>query len=58
MGGVFIIIAKNKILHSVFNYKTKEKQIQINTTDLPKGNYILKIIYGDSVMHKQVLIEK
>ncbi|MQY80090.1 MAG: T9SS type A sorting domain-containing protein [Bacteroidetes bacterium] len=35
----------------------QEKQIRINTADLPKGHYVLKIIHNDSVISKQIMIK-
>jgi len=53
-----VFILYNNFGQAVYNKRTREKNIQINTSNLQKGHYILKIIYGDSVIHKQVLIEK
>jgi len=41
----------------VYNKKTKKKRIQINTGNLQKGHYILKIINKDSVISKQIMIK-
>ncbi|NQU81123.1 MAG: T9SS type A sorting domain-containing protein [Bacteroidetes bacterium] len=41
----------------VYNNSTPEKTIKINTSSLQKGHYILKIIYKDSVISKQIMIK-
>ena len=41
----------------VYNNSTREKTIKINTSGLQKGHYVLKIIYDDSVISKQIMIK-
>ncbi|MBA7532170.1 hypothetical protein ES705_24396 [subsurface metagenome] len=55
--GDIIYTIYNNYGQNVFTCKTKEKQIRINTADLPKGHYVLKIIYNDSLISKQIMIK-
>ncbi|GAH78816.1 unnamed protein product, partial [marine sediment metagenome] len=41
----------------VYNRSTREKTININTSGLQKGHYVLKIISNDSVVSKQIMIK-
>jgi hypothetical protein len=36
---------------------TEEKTVRINTSGLQEGHYILKIVYKDAVLTKQVMIK-
>jgi len=53
----FVFILYNNFGQAVYNKRTREKSIQINTSNLQKGHYILKIIHNDSVISKQIMIK-
>jgi len=42
----------------VYNNRTNEKRIRINTSNIPEGIYILKIVLKDGIITKQVVIHK
>jgi len=57
--------AKDEIVYTLYNnlgqavymINTEEKTVQINTSGLQEGHYILKIVYKDAVITKQVMIK-
>jgi hypothetical protein len=53
----FVLILYNNFGQAVYSKRTREKSIQINTSNLQKGHYILKIIHNDSVISKQIMIK-
>jgi len=53
----FIFILYNNFGQAVYNKRTREKSIQINTSNLQKGHYVLKIIHNDSIITKQIMIK-
>lgn len=56
-GGNIIYTLYNNYGQVVYNNSTREKTIKINTSSLQKGHYVLKIIYNDSVISKQIMIK-
>jgi len=54
----FVFILYNNFGQAVYNKRTNEKRIRINTSNIPEGIYILKIVLKDGIIAKQVVIHK
>ena len=56
--GAYFIELYNNYGEKVTTISTSDRQVDLNTADLPEGHYVLKIIYKEGILTRKIIVEK